>query len=178
MIAIAWSRSSWYLSSERLCCGATVTESPVCTPIGSMFSIDAMITTLSFLSRMTSSSNSPQPSSDCSTSVSPIGLAASAAPSIVLQLVARVRDAAAEAAHRVARADDRGDADSLDHAVDLVVGDAAVAVGVVDDHGSGATQADRVHDFAEELALLGLAHRLVVGADHLDAEALERSRPR
>ena len=59
-----------------VCCGATVTESPVCTPIGSMFSIEQTITTLSAPSRMTSSSNSPQPSTDSSISTWPIGLAA------------------------------------------------------------------------------------------------------
>ena len=56
--------------------GAIVTESPVCTPIGSTFSIEQMTTTLSFRSRITSSSNSPQPSTDSSTSTWLIGLAA------------------------------------------------------------------------------------------------------
>src|SRR5581483_3565365 len=39
-IAAAASRSSWNASSESVICGATVTESPVCTPIGSRFSIE------------------------------------------------------------------------------------------------------------------------------------------
>ncbi len=47
------------------------------TPIGSTFSIEQMITTLSFRSRITSSSNSPQPSTDSSTRTWLIGLAAS-----------------------------------------------------------------------------------------------------
>ena len=47
MTAIAWSRSFWNWRSVRVCCGATVTESPVCTPIGSMFSIEQTTTTLS-----------------------------------------------------------------------------------------------------------------------------------
>ncbi len=59
-----------------VCCGATVTESPVCTPIGSTFSIEQTITTLSLWSRMTSSSNSPQPSTDWSSRTWPIGEAA------------------------------------------------------------------------------------------------------
>ena len=59
-----------------VCAGATVTESPVWTPIGSTFSIEQMITTLSLRSRITSSSNSPQPSTDSSTSTWLIGLAA------------------------------------------------------------------------------------------------------
>ena len=45
--AIAWSRSSWYWRSVSDICGATVTESPVWTPIGSTFSIEHTITTLS-----------------------------------------------------------------------------------------------------------------------------------
>ena len=49
----------------------------MCTPIGSTFSIEQMITTLSLRSRITSSSNSPQPSTDSSTSTWLIGLAAS-----------------------------------------------------------------------------------------------------
>ena len=46
------------------------------TPIGSTFSIEQMITTLSLRSRITSSSNSPQPITDSSTSTWLIGLAA------------------------------------------------------------------------------------------------------
>ena len=57
-------------------CGATVTESPVWTPIGSTFSIEQTMTTLSARSRITSSSNSPQPSTDSSISTWPIGDAA------------------------------------------------------------------------------------------------------
>ena len=74
--AIAWSRSIWYWRSVSDICGATVTESPVCTPIGSTFSIEQTITTLSAPSRITSSSNSPQPSTDSSISTCPIGDAA------------------------------------------------------------------------------------------------------
>ena len=59
-----------------VCAGAIVTESPVWTPIGSTFSIEQMITTLSLRSRITSSSNSPQPRTDSSTSTWLIGLAA------------------------------------------------------------------------------------------------------
>ena len=75
--AIAWSRSCWYWRSLSVICGATVTESPVWTPIGSTFSIEQTITTLSAWSRITSSSNSPQPSTDSSISTCPIGDAAS-----------------------------------------------------------------------------------------------------
>ena len=73
MTAAAASRSSWYAGSDSVICGATVTESPVWTPIGSRFSIEQTITTLSFLSRITSSSNSSQPRIDSSTSTWPTG---------------------------------------------------------------------------------------------------------
>ena len=75
---MAWSRSVWYWMSLRAsAAGATVTLSPVCTPIGSTFSIEQMTTTLSALSRISSSSNSPQPMTDSSISTWLIGLAAS-----------------------------------------------------------------------------------------------------
>ena len=67
MIAIAASRISWYSRSVSVCAGATVIESPVWTPIGSKFSIEQMMTTLSAPSRITSSSYSFQPSALCST---------------------------------------------------------------------------------------------------------------
>ena len=50
-------------------------ESPVCTPIGSTFSMEQMMTQLSARSRITSSSYSFQPAIDFSISTSPIGLA-------------------------------------------------------------------------------------------------------
>ena len=48
--------------------------SPVCTPIGSRFSIEHTIIELSDLSRTTSNSNSFQPISDSSTKVLETGL--------------------------------------------------------------------------------------------------------
>jgi hypothetical protein len=59
-----------------------VMESPVCTPMGSKFSIEQTMTALSFPSRITSSSYSFQPSTDCSTSTSWRGLCCS--PHIIL----------------------------------------------------------------------------------------------
>ena len=47
MIAMAALRITWYSRSESVIAGATVMESPVCTPIGSKFSIEQTITTLS-----------------------------------------------------------------------------------------------------------------------------------
>ena len=71
---------AWYSTSVRVCAGATVMESPVCTPIGSKFSMEQTTTQLSAPSRMTSSSNSFQPAIDCSTRIWPTGLAARPSP--------------------------------------------------------------------------------------------------
>ena len=70
MQAKAASRMRWYSTSVSVCAGATVIESPVCTPIGSRFSIEQMTTQLSARSRMTSSSYSFQPAIDCSMRIS------------------------------------------------------------------------------------------------------------
>ena len=66
-------RMIWYSLSVNVCAGATVIESPVCTPIGSRFSIEHTIMQLSALSRTTSISNSFQPISDSSISSSVVG---------------------------------------------------------------------------------------------------------
>ena len=66
---------SWYSGSESVCCGATVIESPVCTPIGSTFSTEQTTIALSATSRITSSSNSFQPRTDCSSRMRDAGLA-------------------------------------------------------------------------------------------------------
>ena len=71
--AIDASRMRWYSLSVSVCAGATVIESPVCTPIGSRFSIEQMMMQLSALSRTTSISNSFQPSTDSSSSTSLVG---------------------------------------------------------------------------------------------------------
>ncbi len=63
----------WYSLSVSVWIGATVIESPVWTPIGSKFSMEQMITQLSARSRITSISNSFQPSSDSSTRTSETG---------------------------------------------------------------------------------------------------------
>ena len=71
--AIEASRMIWYSLSVSVSAGAMVIESPVCTPIGSRFSIEQMMMQLSFLSRTTSISNSFHPSTDCSISTSLVG---------------------------------------------------------------------------------------------------------
>ena len=70
MIAMAASRIAWYCRSVRVCAGATVIESPVWMPMGSRFSMEQMITTLSLRSRMISSSYSFQPITDSSMRIS------------------------------------------------------------------------------------------------------------
>ena len=74
MMAFAASRIRWYSLSVSVWTGATVMLSPVWTPIGSRFSMEQMMTTLSALSRITSSSYSFQPMTDSSISTSPTGL--------------------------------------------------------------------------------------------------------
>ena len=63
----------WYSLSVSVRAGATVIESPVCTPIGSTFSIEQTMMQLSALSRTTSISNSFQPSTLSSMSTSVVG---------------------------------------------------------------------------------------------------------
>ena len=83
MMRIAAFRISWYSLSVSVCAGATVMESPVWTPIGSKFSIEQTMTTLSLPSRITSSSNSFQPAIDSSMSSSWVGEAASPPSTII-----------------------------------------------------------------------------------------------
>ena len=68
--------SIWYSLSERVWLGATTMLSPVCTPMGSMFSMLHMVMQLSAPSRITSYSISFQPTRERSRSTWSIGLAA------------------------------------------------------------------------------------------------------
>ena len=79
---MAMSRIRWYSRSVSVIAGATVIESPVCTPIGSRFSIEQTTTTLSLRSRISSSSYSFQPRIDSSSSTSVVGLACRPAPAM------------------------------------------------------------------------------------------------
>ena len=76
------SRIVWYSRSVRVSAGATVIESPVCTPMGSRFSMEQTTTTLSAWSRISSSSYSFHPRIDSSSSTSWTGLYCSPAPAI------------------------------------------------------------------------------------------------
>ena len=81
-------------------------ESPVCTPIGSKFSIEQMITTLSARSRITSNSNSFQPRIDSSIRTSCIGDAARPARNDLFKLFRVVSSAAACSAESERRTND------------------------------------------------------------------------
>ena len=113
MTAFAASRRRWYSLSVSVIAGATVIESPVCTPIGSMFSIEQTTMKLSALSRMTSSSNSFQPSTLSSMSTSRVGDCASAQATFASNSALVLRDAAARAAHRERGPQDRREAGVL-----------------------------------------------------------------
>ncbi len=63
----------WYSLSVRVWAGATVMESPVCTPMASKFSMEQMMMQLSLRSRTTSISYSFQPINDSSISNSLVG---------------------------------------------------------------------------------------------------------
>ena len=82
MILRPASRIFWYSLSVSVSAGATVMLSPVCTPIGSMFSIEQMTTKLSATSRITSSSYSFHPITDSSMSTSCTGLSSRPRPQI------------------------------------------------------------------------------------------------
>ena len=70
---MAMSRIRWKVVSDSVIAGATVMESPVWMPIGSKFSMEQMMTTLSLASRSSSSSNSFHPISALSIITSWIG---------------------------------------------------------------------------------------------------------
>jgi hypothetical protein len=71
--AIEAARMRWYSLSVSVSAGATVIESPVCTPIGSTFSMEQTMMQLSARSRTTSISYSFQPSTLSSISTSVVG---------------------------------------------------------------------------------------------------------
>ena len=141
--------------------------SPVCTPIGSTFSIEQMTTKLSARSRMTSSSNSFQPITDSSSSTSWTGLRSRPRPRDLAELLDVVGDAAADAAERERRADDDGKPSSSTAAERLLDRAHVAALGHVG--------ADLAHRVAEQQAVLGDLDRLDRRADQLDAVLREHA---
>ncbi len=67
MVLMATVRSNWYSSLVSVCDGATTMLSPVCTPMGSKFSMLHTVMQLSMRSRTTSYSISFQPARYSST---------------------------------------------------------------------------------------------------------------
>ena len=119
-ISMPRSRIVWYSRSVSVIAGATVTESPVCTPIGSKFSIEQTTTTLSRWSRISSSSNSFQPKMDSSISTLARRRGGQPVAGHPLHVLDGVRHAGAEAAHREGRPHHDGQAEFGDRLADLV----------------------------------------------------------
>jgi hypothetical protein len=110
--AIEASRMIWYSLSVSVCAGATVIESPVCTPIGSTFSMEQMMMQLS---ACRGRPPSRIPSSRAGFLDQHLATGESVEPrSMILELLAVVGDAAAGAAEREGRADDRRQADIVE----------------------------------------------------------------
>ena len=165
--AIEALRIIWYSLSVSVSAGATVIESPVWTPIGSMFSIEQ---TMMQLSRLVADHLHLEllPAEQALVDEDlgdRRGVEAGLADA--LEVLAVVGDAAAGAAEGEGGADDRGQADVLDGGQRLVDG--------VGDGGLGVLEADAVHRLAEELAVLGHLDGLALGADQLDAELGEHA---
>ena len=86
IILMARFRIHWYTVSGSVIAGATVIESPVCTPIGSKFSMEQITTMFPILSLSTSNSYSFHPMILCSISTSWVGEAWSPAISAFSKL--------------------------------------------------------------------------------------------
>ena len=164
------SRSRWYSRSVRVSAGATVIESPVCTPMGSRFSIEQTTTTLSSvvahhlelvllpaLDRLLEEHLGGG-----------AGLEAGAGHAAQLGLV--VGEAGAEPTHR--------EGGSHDHRVAELVGGGEALVHRVRDDRAGALGAAALDDALEQLAVLAELDRLDVGADERAAVLLEDTRSR
>src|SRR3974390_2152419 len=161
--AIEASRMIWYSLSVSVSAGAMVIESPVCTPIGSTFSIGQIMMQLSFLSRRPPPLFiffPPHPLSLDQPFAGRGGIDAALHDVDEFGLV--VGDAAAGAAERKRRADDRRQADVLEcfqglwQRLDLVR--------------ARRLQSDLLHRLAKQLAVFSLVDGVGSGADHLDAE--------
>ena len=131
----------------------------MCTPIGSTFSIEHTITTLSLRSRITSSSNSPQPITDSSTSTWPIGEAAR--PSATTWRYSASVRAMPPPAPPIVKPGRTiaGSPTSRQRALGLAHR--------LDGRAARHAQAGALHRGAEQVAVLGAADGVVVGADQL-----------
>src|SRR6478752_3649830 len=145
-------RMIWYSLSVSVSAGATVMESPVCTPMGSMFSIEQMMMQLSSLSRTTSISYSFPPRAFA---LRPAMLEGDERIRPLLWIGERLADALG---------------------LRLVL----LAVGALEHGGVGEPRARRLepdlgHRLAEQLAVLGLVDDLGAGADHLHPVFVEHA---
>jgi hypothetical protein len=165
--AIEALRMIWYSLSVSVCAGATVIESPVCTPIGSRFSIEQTMMQLSLRSRTTSISNSFQPSSDSSISSSLVGWQLQAALADLDELFAVVGDAAA----LPPMVKDGRMMDGKPRAACTC--SASSMLWAMPERARA--EADLGHRLLELLAVLGLVDGLARGADHLDAVLLQHA---
>ncbi|GAA3421680.1 hypothetical protein GCM10018952_69180 [Streptosporangium vulgare] len=171
MTAMATSRMFWYSRSVSVSAGATVTLSPVCTPIGSMFSIEQTITTLSARS-----------AHDLQLVLLPAedGLlqehlggrrGVEARPGDAAQSLLVVREARADPAHGEGGAHHQ-------RVAQLAGGGQALVHGVADERArrlgvEAALGGDLGHDALEQLAVLARLDGVDVGADQLDLVALQ-----
>ena len=165
----------WYSLSVSVRAGATVMESPVCTPIGSTFSMAQTMIALSaditdhlhfeFLPAE-EGIRRPAPARQ--------GLASSPERHDGLKVVAVVGDAAAGAAEREGGADDGGQAHVFDGGGRHSATPAAMSylpVGTFrggDDGGLRVFKADAVHRLAEEFAIFCHFDGFALGPDQLD----------
>ena len=140
----------------------------MCTPIGSKFSIEQMMTTLSSTSRITSISYSFQPMIDSSISTSLIGESVEAAADHRRRTLRGCRRRRAAAAEREAGPDRRTAGRSP-------CSDLAGFVERVHRPAAADLQADLLHRLLEQLAVFGLGDHVGPGADHLDAELLQHA---
>src|SRR5229473_2291360 len=144
--AIAASRMAWYSRSVSVWAGATVMESPVCTPMGSKFSIEQMMMTLSFRSRITSSSYSFHPNTESSSED-------------FEKLFAVVGHASAGAAEGERRAHDHGESDFS--------GELQAVFQIGYQRGFRHVETDALHGVFEDEAVFGFVDGVDVGADEL-----------
>ena len=167
MISMPMSRSFWYSRSVRVSAGATVIESPVCTPTGSTFSIEQTTTVLSALSRMISSSYSFQPRMDSSSSTSVVGLWCSPSPTM--------RISSASVCAKPLPRPPMVKEGRMTMRVAEVVGEAERLLDGVRDVGAGHFGSGLDRDVFELLPVLALLDRLEAGADQFDVVLLEHA---
>ena len=143
-------------------------ESPVCTPIGSTFSIEHTITALSAPSRITSSSNSFHPTIDSSTRTSLTGLLARA-------LAAAVASSARSCANPLPPPPER-ERGPKDQGIAELVAERERLIQRVRYTGARDIEPGAQHGLLELAAVLRLADRLERRTEHAHAEPIEIAR--